>query len=296
LFTLFVNDISQNSGTGVCNLYADDTIVYCQGNSVQEVEAKLQSCVSHLSDWYINNKLSVNTSKSEVMLISSRRRYISDDLDITIDGHELKYVQCANYLGMKIDCHLSWDDYVDKLCSNIASKLNQLRRLKNIVSSDVLNKIYSTAIQPCIDYGISVWGQTSDYNVIKIQRLQNYAARIVTNNFDYVNCRSEAIIRNLRWMNVKQRCRYFTLTLMFKCIHGLAPSYLVDNVVMNFDVNGMTTRTHAMNVYVPSVSSQFAKRSFQYCGAILWNDLPGFLKDLNDYNGFKFYLKKHILF
>ena len=295
LFMLFVNDISQNSDIGICNLYADDTIVYCQGDSVQDVNGKLQNCVSYLNEWYISNKLSVNISKCEVMLISSSRRFLSDDLEICIDGQNLKYVNCANYLGMKIDNHLTWNDYVNKLCSNVASKLNRLRRLQNTVSKDVLCKIYLSMIQPCIDYAISVWGQTSQYNILKIQRLQNYAARIVTNNFDYIHCRGINIVNDLKWMNVKKRCDYFTCILMFKCIHGLAPNYLVDDVVMNFDVNGMFTRSHDMNVYVPYVSSQFAKRSFKYSGAILWNELPSFLKDLHNISDFKRHLKCHIL-
>ena len=58
-----------------------------------------------------------------------------------------------------------------------------------------MGNIYVTAVQPCIDYAISVWGQTSEYNIYKIQRLQNYAARLVTNNFDYVNCRSADIVK-----------------------------------------------------------------------------------------------------
>ena len=135
--------------------------------SVKEVEGKLQLCVTQLNDWYKNNKLCVNISKSEVMLLSSRRKNVSDCLDITIDGTNLNYVECANYLGMRIDNHLLWDEYVNKLCGNVAAKLNRLRRLKGIVSSQVMCKIYSTAVQPCIDYAISVWGQTSNYNIIR---------------------------------------------------------------------------------------------------------------------------------
>jgi hypothetical protein len=295
LFVLFINDISQNSDTGICNLYGDDVIIYCEGSTVQEVNDKLQNCVSHLKDWYDNNRLSINTKKSEVILVSSNRRNISDHLDITINGDNLKYVQCANYLGMKIDAHLTWNEYVDKLCSSVASKLHRLRRLKGIVSPLIMNKIYCTTIQPCIDYAISVWGQTSDFNIMKIQRLQSYAARLITNNFDYINCRSVNIIKDLNWMTVKQRCMYFTTVLMFKCIHGLAPFYLVNDIVMNFDVNGFNTRSHPMNVYIPNVSSQLAKRSFNYSGANFWNALPSFLKDICDINDFKTKVKHYIL-
>ena len=295
LFTLFVNDITQYSETGICNLYADDTIAYCQGNTVQEVQEKLQLCVSKLSEWYSNNKLSVNTNKCEVMLIASRNRVISDHLDIRINGTDLLYVTCANYLGMQIDNNLSWNQYVDKLSSNIACKLNRLRRLKGVVSCDVLSKIFLTFIQPCIDYAISVWGQTSEYNIDKIQRLQNFAARMVTNNYDFINIRGIEIVKSLGWMNVRQRCFYFTTTLMFKCIHGLAPSYMVNDVVMNCDVNQMNTRSHPMNLYVPSVTSQFGKKSFKYAGAIAWNGLPSDLKDIYIYNSFKSKLKMFIL-
>ena len=295
LFMIFANDLSQNSGNGTCNLYADDTIAYCQGYTVHDIQEKLQLCVSQLSGWYSNNKLSVNTTKCEVMLITSRHRSISDDLDITINGTSLNYVHCAKYLGMQIDGNLSWNTYIDKLCANVACKLNRLKRVKGTIQADILNKIYTTAIQPCIDYAISVWGQTSECNIKKIQRMQNYAARIVTNNFDYINCRGINIVKSLRWMNVKQRCKYFTITLMFKCIHGLAPSYLSDEVVMNCDVNMRNTRSHPMNVYVPSVSSQFAKMSFKYAGAVAWNDLPFILKDIHDYYNFKSRLKQYIL-
>ena len=88
-------------------------------------------------------------------------------------------------------------------------------------------------------------------------------------------------------MTVKQRCMYFTAILMFKCIHGLAPSYLVNDIIMNCDVNGINTRSHPMNVYVPYASSQFAKRSFKYSGAVIWNDLPAFLKEMYNLSGFK---------
>ena len=128
---------------------------------------------------------------------------------------------------------------------------------------------------------------------MKIKRLQNYAARLVTNNFDYINLRSADLIKSLRWMTVKERCFYFTTVLMFKSIHGLAPFYLVDEVIMNCDINALNTRSHPMNVYIPNVSSQFSKKAFKYAGATFWNGLPSFLKDINNIFDFKWKLKRH---
>ena len=167
LFTIFINDVTQYVAEGTCNLYADDTVVYFQGKSCADINTSLQICIDQLSVWYKNNNLSLNASKCEVMLISSQRRFISDSLCINLDGQQLNNVSCANYLGMKIDKNVNWNVYVKKLCSNVYLKLKQLRRLVDVVSPELLSKIYSSTIQPCIDYAISVWGQTTDQILLK---------------------------------------------------------------------------------------------------------------------------------
>ena len=48
-------------------------------------------------------------------------------------------------------------------------------------------------------------GLTTAYNINKVQRLQNRAARILTGNFDYVNTRGIDLVKNLGLMNVIQR-------------------------------------------------------------------------------------------
>ena len=62
--------------------------------------------------------------------------------------------------------------------------------------------IYTSIIQPKIDYAISIWGYTTAHNINKVQRLQNRAARILTGNFDYVNTRGIDLVKTLGLMNV----------------------------------------------------------------------------------------------
>ena len=82
---------------------------------------------------------------------------------------------------------------------------------------------------------------------------------------------------------------------MFKCIHGLCPNYLCDSITMQFDVSGLSTRSHPMNVYVPRPNCDLYKRTFAYCGAIYWNSLPDKIKHIYDLNSFKKALKVYIL-
>ena len=66
---------------------------------------------------------------------------------------------------------------------------------------------------------------------------------------------------------------------MFKYIHGIAPTYLSDRIVMNFDVNGYDTRGSDMEVYLPTLRKESYRNSFMYMGGKLWNDLPEFVQN-----------------
>ena len=182
------------------------------------------------------------------------------------------------YLGIFVDNTLSWDTQCDKLCS----------RLRHFVKTNTLKLLYDKTIQPIIDYACSVWCHTKAANISKLQRVQNYAARIITYNFDYINSRGITLIRTLRWTTVKERCDYFTAIMMFKAIHGLTPVYLSDAVVMASETHDRDTRlSKSQDANVPSHNSEVLKRSFVYNGSVIWNDLPLELKTASDLNSFK---------
>ena len=199
-----------------------------------------------------------------------------------------------NYLGLEIDDALTWDNYINRLCKSLYVKISKFVRLSKTLSKEILMKIYNSTIQPTIDYVISVWGCTSATNINKIQRLQNYCARIIEKNFDYVQSRGLNLVKKLGWMNVKERYLYFQTLLIFKCIHGLAPHYLTNNIILDIEVKERRTRKHDMNLYLPIPESENHKKMFIYRGAKSWNNLPGHLKDCHDIEQFKRRLKNYV--
>ena len=135
---------------------------------------------------------------------------------------------------------------------------------------------YTRTIQPVIDYGCSVWYNTTCKNV---EKLQNYVARIISGNFDYINVRSIYLIRSLKWMAISERCEYFTAMLMFKAINGLVANYLSDSIVMAGEAHDRNTRlSESLDGHIPSHNSSALKRSFIHNGSVLWNALPEEIK------------------
>jgi len=228
------------------------------------------------------------------MVVKSKQNVPNCTLDITVNECKTKQVNVLNYLGLEIDEALTWNVYVTKLCRKLSFKISKLARLGKVLHKSILLKIYNSTIQTCIDYAISVWGSTSQYNLDKVQRLQNHCARIIEKNFDYVNVRGLDLVKHLGWMTVRERFYYFQVLLIFKCIHGLAPNYLTNNVIFDFEVSERTTRRHDMNLYLSVPDNEFHKKMLFYNGAKEWNQLPTHLKDCCDISKFKRMLKSHI--
>ena len=252
--------------------------------------SRIQKCVTDVHEWYELNKFVINTSKSNVMQLTTRQMlsHMTDtDLNVHIGNHEL--LQCNNikYLGVDIDNVLSWDIQTDSISKKLVFIISRLSRLKPVLPSHMLMYIYTSIIQPKIDYAISIWGYTTAHNINKVQRLQHSAARILTGNYDYVYTRGIDLVKTLGLMNVSQRRDYFMIMLMFKSIHGLVPNYLCDEITMQRDIAERTTRsTIDNNVHVPHITLECCKNAFAYRGPVSWNALPQNIKKCESLNGF----------
>ena len=292
LFLLFINDVSTFTTEGCAlNMYADDVTIYTSAETSDELQMKLQLCVDNVHQWYNMNRLTVNKKKSAVMVIGSKAQLQSLNLDqfsVNLDSNKIEFVNKAKYLGLLVKDDLSWDDHILQLCKTMNYYVHVLRRLNKIFPKQLLLKIYKSYVQSKLDYGLYIWGCTTEGNLDRVQRIQNFCARIMCKNYYYINTRGIDLVNSLKIQTIRQRRDYFLSVLMFKAIHGLAPHYLCNDVTMIVDVHGYDTRSSEnMNLYVPKYTKEICKRSFAYKGSMLWNDLPDEVKESSSLDAFK---------
>ena len=119
LFVLYVNYFNQHIGVGACNLYADDTLVYCTSNNATTLQECTQKCVSSIKEWYDKNQLVINTSKSNLMLVLKKQREVFTNIpniDVYLGVDRLTQLSCLDYLGVKLDAHLTWNAQIHAVC------------------------------------------------------------------------------------------------------------------------------------------------------------------------------------
>ena len=119
-------------------------------------------------------------------------------------------------------------------------------------------------------------------------RTQKRAARIVKNNFNYEETSGIDLMKNLSWPNIEQRRDYFLAKLMYKCVNGLAPLRLCNEIEMYFDRHDFNTRNaNSLNVIVPKPNLNSYKQTLRYAGAKIWNKLPNDLQNATSLSIFK---------
>ena len=97
------------------------------------------------------NKLSINTAKTNYMLVSSSRCHPK----INITGIEQKdYIK---YLGVYIDKHLNWQPQIQHVNNKLAKNLGILSKLRYYIDLNILKQIYYALIYPNLSHGILAW-------------------------------------------------------------------------------------------------------------------------------------------
>ena len=295
LFIAFINDMPDVLSKSKVVLYADDTAVMYNSNSRDDIEDVLNKELALVAEWMHVNKLTVNASKTKVMLFGSQRKLKNSVLNIKLNNEKLEHVHVFKYLGMWFDSHLKWNTHVKKTASKISQKTGILRRMRYYIDQKTMAMLYNAIILPHIDYCCPINASAADKLINKIQVLQNRAARL-TLGCKVRDKHVSEIYSDLNWMMVDQRANYFKCILMYRCINKLAPEYLVQNIHDRMKSHGYGTRLHdTINIRVGRSKTNWGKRTFQNSGAYLWNHLPAKVKNSPNVHIFKKMLKAHIL-
>ena len=93
-------------------------------------------------------------------------------------------------------------------------------------------------------------------------------------NFDLINYRGTDLVKELGWQTVEERYKYLMSIFMYKCMSHSVPDYIRDLFTTCEEYNPYSLRNCNSNKFVPpSYNMNFFKRSLQYSGVNVWNDL-----------------------
>ena len=149
-------------------------------------------------------------------------------------------------LGVYIKQNLPWNVHVNKWWKKIAAGIGVIKRSRILVPFDTLQYMYFSLVKPHFDYCSEIWGCCNKTLPIKLQKLQNRAARILL--MASYDTKSDSLIDKLGWIKLdKQR--------------------LINKATMVY--NSYSLKNTNDNLTIPLPHTNFAENSFSYSGAVL---------------------------
>ena len=155
----------------------------------------MQNDLVELIQWFKANKLSLNVSKTNVVLFSNIHIPDYGNLYLNIENELIKLSDTAKFLGMFLDYRLNWNVQTSYIKKKMSCALYILNSTKHVVDTFHLKTLYYTLCHPYLTYGIILWGSAARKYLRPIEILQNKAVRIITNST--YNCHASQLKKSL---------------------------------------------------------------------------------------------------
>jgi len=277
--------------------YADDTQVYVTflpGELDTEMEAfsRLQCCLNEVRLWMALNNLKLNDDKTDFLILGTRQQLnkISQN-SIDLGGYEIKANKTVKNLGATFDSHMSLETHVNQITKSAWFNLFRLSKIKQYLSIEQLKTAVHAFITSKLDNNNSLLCNLPKYMLLKLTRIQHAAARMIVGIRKHEHISGHLI--QLHWLPIVHRINFKLLVLAFKARNNLAPRYLCDLITLHS--SGRTLRSsNAALLQVPRVRTNAGQRTFAHAAAMLWNDLPLYIRTLDNLSSFKSNLKTHL--
>ena len=97
---------------------------------------------------------------------------------IKVDGKKIFPTKFVKYLGIYIDCNLSWQEQEKNTNSRLLRAKGMLYKIRHFVTQQMLHSIYYGIFSSILTYGSQIWGQHSRI-VKKLELIQKKTVRII---------------------------------------------------------------------------------------------------------------------
>ncbi len=296
LFSVYVNDISDYITDCTLIQYADDTQLLHQGHleNLHEVINQAGIALKKIKTYFLLNGLMINSSKTQCIFIGSRQlcSRIPEDVVVQFDGTSISPSTHVKNLGLYMDRYLTFETHISEISKKVMGMLIYVNRIGSYLDKTTRIIVIQSLVMSHIKYCLSIWGTTNSALINKIQKLQNFAARVAVGGLKKYDHVSPAF-RELKWLKVRQLNTFHIATAMFKFINNVYPDWLFSFLTVH-DTTASITRQQN-NLVVPRSRTETGARAFSVIGPKVWNSLPCDLTSITSLPRFKSKLSTFIL-
>ena len=292
LYILYTNDLHFLTNEHNINMFADDTTLTVNSASPTLLSVKLNLILSKVADWCNYNKLSLNSTKTKLIIFGCNNSEVGN---ILLGQNSIEAVNQVKYLGFIIDKKLTHTEHLKKIISQLRKFKSITFKLQNYLSKSAALNFYYGMVYSILCYGTLIWaGLENSFYFRKLQRLQDY---IVYNLFagprDSINNVSQIYKAN-KLLKLADLYRVKACETVYKILNNGYLPYIYSFMVDLISGHRYETR-HRNKFRLPFPRVQAIKYNLLYQALKRWNELDPVIKLSSNVNVLKNTLTKQIV-
>jgi len=280
LFLIYINDLLNSDICGTLISYADDTVLFVQSQSWDDVKRQTEDSLTHIKSWLENNKLSLNFTKTNFITFSINKTKQPTFSNLSIHSKDcpkntcgccqlIQKVDKTKYLGLIIDSHLKWEEHINNTKSRLRRTIYIFRKLRDCLHVTSLKNLYYALVQSIIAYGLLAYGAAAKTFLNRLEVTQRTILKIMLHKNRLYS--TNILFREAKVSTIKQLYLQKIIKNIHKNFKHLKP---VDHPYC--------TRTKSNNEVISiKVSNTASQRSFVFLTPRVYNAFSEYLLGQN---------------
>ena len=282
------------SSANKAKTYIDDMYLLTKKGDHENITEAIKAAIVRIEHYAINNKLSINTDKTEVLLVS-KDNDLKNNFEIEFGGKLIRHCPKVTVLGNIFNDILSWKDQVRiNVIPGLHNRARMIRYTSQYMNSEIKLNMATAIFKSKLLFGIESWGGTTMEDINKIQKIQNNVINDITKDkmlwFKTIHQKHAAV----KWLSVKSEILMSTHKMTFNVLNNKIPEVLATKMKIN-NSNNRIGEHRKLGVKPKWLTKKLLySNCFQAC-AYIYNTLPKDITTAKTANIFKKKIKLHML-
>src|SRR6218665_616 len=185
-------------------------------------------------------------------------------------------------LGVILDQELSFVEHITALTHSCFYHLRQLGVVSRSLSASSTATLVHAFIVNRLDHCFSLYCGLPQVKLQPLDGVLRAAGRMIGDVPKFGHIR-EFMRDTIRWLPVRQRIHYRLSTIVWRCVLGIAPTYLLELFILTLSCTGRQSLRSASrgDFVVPHSRTPIKQhRAFSIVGPSVWNSLPSEIRSL----------------